>query len=217
MEKTIDTSATYDAINANYTAFYSSTGNPDLKKPSRELTELASQLNVNNPEVALKQFENFATSDIIDYLEFNHHYYLTKKLPEIQQSIMHVFGSEEVSSLLQTLALFFGKYQKDLIVHIKMEENVFFPMVKNLVSNSKKSLSGTEQWVSFLEFMGNHDPIEEELQKVNLIIKEATKGMDLPFAYNVFMNQIELFEFDLRRHAIIEDEVLLPRVEAMMK
>ncbi|WP_341225428.1 hemerythrin domain-containing protein [uncultured Arcticibacterium sp.] len=206
--------STYDAINENFSNFYNS--NLELSKPSRELTEVASQLDMNDFSAAVEKFKQFKTEDIIDYLVFNHHYYMTKKLPELQQSILHVFGHEDVSNLLKTLALFFGKYQKSLINHIKMEENVFFPMVKNLLSTSKEQMSKTEKWTAFVEFMGNHDPIEDELKKVNLIIKEAVKDTKVPFAYSVFMNQIDLFEFDLRRHALIEDEILLPRVEGML-
>lgn len=205
---------TYEAVNQNFNSFYNS--DLELNKPSRELTEIASQLDMNDLSGTVEKFEKFTTEDIIDYLVFNHHYYMTKKLPELQQSIEHVFGQEDVSNLLRTLALFFGKYQKSLISHIKMEENVFFPMVKSLLNTSKEQLSKTKKWTSFVEFMGNHDPIEDELKKVNLIIKEAVQGLKVPFAYSVFMNQIDLFEFDLRRHAIIEDEVLLPRVEALL-
>lgn len=205
---------TFEAVNQNFNSFYSS--DLELQKPSKELTIIASQIDMLDVAGVQEKFAQFATEDIIDYLIFNHHYYMTKKLPELQQSIVHVFGQEDVSNLLRTLALFFGKYQKDLISHIKMEENVFFPMVKSLLTNSKEQLSKTEKWTAFVEFIGNHDPIEDELQKVNLIIKEAVKDLKVPFSYSVFMNQIDLFELDLKRHGIIEDEVLLPRVEALM-
>ncbi|AWV97514.1 hemerythrin [Arcticibacterium luteifluviistationis] len=213
MIKRLDIS-TYEAINENFNNFYNS--NLELDKPSRKLTEVASQLDMNDLSGTVEKFKGFSTEEIIDYLVFNHHYYLTKKLPELQQSILHVFGHEDVSNLLKTLAMFFGKYQKSLISHIKMEENVFFPMAKDLASSSKEQMSKTKKWTSFIEFLGNHDPIEDELKKVNLIIKEAVKDIKVPFAYSVFMNQIDLFELDLKRHAIIEDEVLLPRVEAML-
>lgn len=215
MSKQIDFIST-EVLNENFNSFYGIESNDGISKPSRELITFASQMDMSDLTGFVEHFAKFETSDIIDYLVFNHHYYLTKKLPELQQSIMHIFANEEVSDLLRTLALFFGKYQKDLISHIKMEENVFFPMVKSLLRDSKESLSKTEKWTAFVEFIGNHDPIEDELQKVNLIIKEAVKDMKVPFDYSVFMNQIDLFEFDLKRHAIIEDEVLLPRVESMI-
>lgn len=183
---------------------------------TEHLRELSLAIDSMTDEERAIEFERFSLSELVDYLQANHDYYLNKKLPEIEQSISHVFGgSEEMPQLLKRLALFFDYYKNELIKHIKMEEEVFFPMVKQLEKGLK--LEESEKWTAFMEFLGNHDSVEDELQKVNLLIKETLKNISVPFAYRVFMNQIDLFEQDLRKHAIIEDEVLLPRVEKLIR
>lgn len=180
------------------------------------LKELAQAVDSMSQEEKEREFEKFSLCDLVDYLKSNHDYYLNKKLPEIEQSISHVFGGkEEMPKLLKRLALFFDYYKNELVKHIKMEEEVFFPMVEQLENGN--NLQDSEKWTPFMEFLGNHDSVEDELKKVNLLIKETLKNVSVPFAYRVFMNQVDLFEQDLRKHAIIEDEVLLPRVESLIK
>lgn len=212
----IDMPRVNEVVSSNFEAFYNTSNDEKLSKPSRALTLIASQISIDDISKAKKQFAEIRTLEIVDYLSFNHHYYLTKKLPEIQQSIMHVFKNEEVSDLLRTLAMFFAQYQKDLIAHIKMEEKVFFPLVRKLFGQNDFKKDKTEEWTAIMEFVGNHDPIEERLQLVGSLIRDAVSDQKIPFAYGVFMNQIELFELDLKRHAIIEDEILLPRVKEIL-
>jgi regulator of cell morphogenesis and NO signaling len=38
---------------------------------------------------------------------------------------------------------------------------------------------------------------------------------ETPLPYRVFLNQVELFEMELRKHAIIEDHVLVPMAREM--
>lgn len=188
----------------------------EVVSKAEHLKELTQAVDTMTSEEKAREFESFSLCDLVDYLKSNHDYYLNKKLPEIEQSILHVFGGqEEMPKLLKRLALFFDYYKNELVKHIKMEEEVFFPMVKKLEKG--KSQKESEKWTAFMEFLGNHDSVEDELKKVNLLIKETLKNVSVPFAYRVFMNQVDHFEQDLRKHAIIEDEVLLPRVEKLIK
>lgn len=65
---------------------------------------------------------------------------------------------------------------------------------------------------SIEKFIASHSPIEDELKEVSEIIKQYSDNKTTPLPYKVFLNQVELFELELRKHAIIEDHVLVPMV-----
>jgi regulator of cell morphogenesis and NO signaling len=65
---------------------------------------------------------------------------------------------------------------------------------------------------SIEKFVASHSPIEDELKEVSRIIKQYSEGEAVPLPYKIFLNQVELFEIELRKHAIIEDHVLVPMV-----
>ena len=47
-------------------------------------------------------------------------------------------------------------------------------------------------------------------REVSEIIKRYSAYEATPLPYRIFLNQVELFELELRKHAIIEDHVLVP-------
>lgn len=73
---------------------------------------------------------------------------------------------------------------------------------------------------SIASFDDNHDPIEDDLKSVSSIIHSYSANVETPLPYRVFLNQVELFEMELRKHAIIEDHVLVPmarEIESRLK
>jgi regulator of cell morphogenesis and NO signaling len=170
-----------------------------------------------------QKLQKFSIAQVLEYLQASHRYYLTKKLPEIEQSMQHVFNKySESHQLLTSLTVFFNDYKNKLIAHIKMEEKEFFPYIKKLISANKGDIDQVE--VDFLlantsieDFNDEHDPIEDELKTVSNIIYQNSESKTAPMPYRVFLNQVELFELELRKHAIIEDFVLVPMAKELEK
>src|SRR5258708_13219240 len=75
-------------------------------------------------------FDAFPIDLIVDYIKRTHVYYLQKKLPEIEQSI--VFLSHPTTShnpILAALQSFFLRYCQDLTTHIQAEETKLLPYI----------------------------------------------------------------------------------------
>lgn len=190
---------------------------------NHELVELILDLYDDDEDFPYQKLRKFSITEIIDYLQATHRYYLTKKLPEIEQSLIHIFSKYGQShELLSHLALFFNEYKNHLIEHIKMEEKAFFPYIKKLMRAAEGKLSSEEieelKTIAATEaFNDNHDPVEDELKEVNEIINKYSKNENPPLPYRIFLNQVQIFELELRKHAIIEDHVLLPLVLELEK
>ncbi|MCP1382059.1 hemerythrin domain-containing protein [Runella salmonicolor] len=180
-----------------------------------ELVELIQDLYTNSEGFPFEKMYKFSLEEILTYLQATHRYYLMKKLPEIEQSLVDIFSKySESYQLLASLAYFFNNYKAKLIDHIRFEEKDLFPYIQLLIKASKgvqntlKLASNPD--FSICGFMEAHACIEDELEQVSTLIKRYSGNQALPLPYKIFLNQVELFEMELRKHAIIEDHVLVP-------
>lgn len=185
---------------------------------NHELIELILDLYNDDEDFPFEKMQKFSVEDILDYLQVTHQYYLSKKLPEIEQSLLHIFSKYGQSHhLLASLAIFFNDYKNKLVDHIRMEEKQLFPYIKKMIIASKikpvcaESLEIDPNF-SIEKFIASHSAIEDELKEVSQIIKQYSGNEAIPFPYKIFLNQVELFELELRKHAIIEDHILVPMV-----
>jgi regulator of cell morphogenesis and NO signaling len=190
---------------------------------NHELIELILDLYNDDEDFPFEKMQKFSVEDILDYLQVTHQYYLSKKLPEIEQSLLHIFSKYGQShQLLASLAIFFNDYKNKLVDHIRMEEKQLFPHIRKMIVASKiKSVCAEsleiDQDFSIEKFISSHSPIEDELKEVSQIIKKYSGNEAIPLPYKIFLNQVELFELELRKHAIIEDHVLVPMVIELEK
>lgn len=187
-----------------------------------ELMELILELyNHDEENFQYQQLHKFSVDQVLAYLQASHKFYLSKKLPEIEQTMSHIFNKYgSTHQLLTSLTAFFNEYKNRLVEHIRMEEKTFFPFIKNLIAASKGEMGAVDvktllESDSVDNFNDNHDPIEDDLKTVSSIIHSYSTDEETPLPYRVFLNQVELFEMELRKHAIIEDHVLVPMAKEL--
>ena len=173
-------------------------------------------------EPPVEGLQKFSMPQVMYYLQASHKLYLSKTLPEIEQSMAHIQKRHD-DTLLHALILFFNHYKIDFLEHIRMEERDLFPYLKKLheidpQSTSKEEIATLLSQSPMEKF--EHDAIEDELKRVSDIIHHYCGDEEVPLPFKVFLNQVEIFEMDLRKHAFIEDHVLMPmaqRKEAELK
>lgn len=189
---------------------------PDSILFDRELIETILEFYDKENELLFPDMRKFSPDQILAYLKASHRYYLNKLLPEIEQSVVHIFTRyRESHGLLSTLVLFFNDYKEKLVEHIKKEERDFFPYAQQLM-NAQNGLLTEKEIKLMLEndalsrFSAGHGSIEDELGEVNKLISSYSGEADMPFPYRIFLNQLQVFELELKKHALIEDYVFLP-------
>ncbi len=164
----------------------------------------------------------FPISLIIDYIYKSHQYYLEIKVPEIE-AIIHKLSMKAGNSRkndLKLLERFFSDYKKEIIKHIKDEEDEVLPNVTRL-DKAYKSDNINNEHVKIIRdypidaYAEKHNNVEEKLYDLkNILIKYLPPADDHDLIYALL---IELFrlERDLNDHARIEDKVLIPKVRIM--
>jgi regulator of cell morphogenesis and NO signaling len=172
----------------------------------------------DNFEFPYDKLNTFSIADLLNYLKQTHRFYLYKKLPEIEQTILQLFNNyKDTHKLLVLLCYYFVDFKKKLVDHIQYEEKTLFPYIQKLINLNQETNSAAEikavlNSFSAKMFLQTHSDIEDDLQIVRKTILEFTPSDNTPLPYRVFLSQLHHFEIDLCKHAMIEDNVLINKV-----
>lgn len=180
------------------------------------LIEILVEASDDHTEFPLEVLRDFSIPDLVAFLRLSHDYYLNRKLPAIEQSIYNLFREDaQADPLMRFLCAFFVDYSRVLKAHIRLEERQLFPYIDGLVSGSLNANLQAFSGFNTQVFLDSHTDVEVELNRVRQVISLSLKDKEIPMPFRVFIHQLEQFEADLWKHAMIEDEVLLPKVQEL--
>jgi len=165
-------------------------------------------------EEPVNEFMNFKNWDAVflcEYIVNTHHKFVLKNLPELvfyTQKIASVHGDHHPE--LIEVADLFVKINAELLQHLKNEEEVLFPAIKEVVNSGSANakaiiVSEIARMTDEHEFAGG--AMDE--------IKRITKGYKVPEdgcnTYRVAFKLLEQFEDDLHTHVHLENNILYPK------
>ena len=170
-----------------------------------------------------RDFDTFPVEIIVDYIQRTHIFYFQKKLPEIEQSILLLSDHyESHHPILAALQNFFHRYVQDLSEHIHAEEQLLLPYIKTLREAEKTPAQFSRFLIarrdySVGQFLNDHHDTEDELKDIRQTIRLYDPPRTNESLYRILLSQLQAFEQDLCVHAHIEEEVLIPKAQAMEK
>ncbi len=165
-------------------------------------------------EEPMNEFMNFKNWDPVflsDYIVNTHHKFVLKNLPDLvfyTQKIADVHGENHPE--LMEVADLFAKINDELLQHLKNEEDVLFPAIKEAVqTNSAKAKltikSEIERMTDEHEFAGG------AMDHINVITKAYQVPAEGCNTYRVAFDLLEKFEDDLHTHVHLENNILYPK------
>lgn len=165
-------------------------------------------------------FEEYSILDLIDYLEKSHQYYLLKRIPEIEQSLEKL-TQQESFTFNYVLLMFFKEYKKDIISHFKTEDEILFPFCKVLHNYIQKN--SQEDLIFILEnqkkafsIMRDHQQNKDGIDDLqNVLLKYSPNNKKLSY-FEIFLNQMSVFQHDLKIHAEIEENILVKKTTKLL-
>jgi len=170
-----------------------------------------------------EELEKHSLEIILDYIQRTHRFYLQKKLPEIEQSVEQLLANyDDQHPILPLLRNFYHNYKNDLTAHIRAEDQHLLPHIRVLLETEQEYFNPTVvaqkiKGYSLQQFIDTHEDTEGDLQAVRASIQQYQPIATNSTPYRILLSQLELFEQDLRVHALIEDQVLIPRALAIEK
>jgi regulator of cell morphogenesis and NO signaling len=168
-------------------------------------------------------FKNWPLDLLADYVEKTHHRYVEEKIPVIQaflDKLCKVHGNNhpelfEIKQLFDTSA-------QDLGSHLKKEELILFPFIKNMVKaqidkNSilESSFGTVENPVNMMKH--EHTVEGDRLRKIAELTDEYNPPADACNTYRITFAMLQDFENDLHKHIHLENNILFPKAIKLEK
>ncbi len=180
--------------------------NLDILVLSQELLNLADLPQDNN-----YNFKEWNLDFLCDYIVNTHHKTVFKLLPQLMiyiQKIVDVHGAHHPE--LTQIATLFSQLNDELLTHLKNEEEVLFPAIKNVITN--KSVQSKEIIKSEIARMSKeHEFAGEAMDRINKLSSNYLLPADACNTYMIAYKLLEQFEDDLHIHVHLENNILYPK------
>ena len=160
------------------------------------------------------RFNDWTASAICDFIVNNHHNYIRKKAPQIQElseKVYNVHGDshkelQEVNEVLNDLI-------EELNSHMIKEENEYFPAVKKYeVDNVYPEKDVLEEIL-----LDEHQDAGTALEKIRSLCNDYIAPQSACASFELLYSMLKEFEEDLHQHIHLENNILFPRMEKPLK
>lgn len=165
----------------------------------------------NQPIAPSQDFNNWNIAFLADYIVNTHHQYVVKTLPELvfyTQKIANVHGPHH-PELVEVAALF-AQVNSDLLQHLRKEEEVLFPAIKEALKgeapNAKETIASEISRMS-----GEHEFAGGAIDRISVLTNHYSIPDDACNTYIVTLKLLKQFEEDLHIHVHLENNILYPK------
>ncbi len=183
------------------------------KEKGTDVSQLIQQLDTlaATPVSSALNFKEWDLSFLSDYIVNTHHKFVLKNLPELvfyTQKIANVHGDHH-PELIEVASLF-TRINEELLQHLKNEEEILFPAIKEAEKNSSSQVK--ETIVSEITRMQDeHEFAGGAMDKINVLTNNYFIPEDACNTYRVSLKLLEQFEDDLHIHVHLENNILYPK------
>lgn len=168
-------------------------------------------------------FNSWPLDLLVVYIEKTHHRFVEQKTPVILQyldKLCSVHGSNH-PELFQINELFV-RCAGELAQHMKKEELILFPFIKEMMGATKSHGSVEPPHFGTVNnpitmMMEEHDAEGERFRKIAALTNNYTAPADACNTYRVTYAMLEEFEQDLHKHVHLESNILFPKAKALEK
>jgi regulator of cell morphogenesis and NO signaling len=169
-------------------------------------------------------FDEWNIDFLTEYIIKVHHQYLKDVLPQIREHLNHFVEDHKnkYPELEEVLKLFNSLY-KDIFPHLKQEEEILFPYIRQIAH----AYDSKESYASLLvrtlrkpveEVMKQeHESISKVLHDLRKLTDNYTAPENACVSHQVAFCMLRELDHDLLQHMFLENEILFPKAIAMEK
>jgi regulator of cell morphogenesis and NO signaling len=163
------------------------------------------------PGTIIHDFNEWQPGFLCDYIVNVHHGYVRKSLPDL------VFYTQKIAKAhaehhpeLLEVADLFTQVNSELLQHMKKEETLLFPAVKELFSSgSEKAKQTINAEITLL--LGEHEFAGGAIDRISAITDGYKLPEDACSSYRIAFDLLEKFGDDLHTHVHLENNILFPK------
>lgn len=185
-----------------------------------ELHKVTRSISIS-PETA---YNNWSVDFLIDYLINVHHHYMVQTLPEIA-GLLDNFTKEHRNKYPVFIELneLFGQLIENSLPHLKQEEEVIFPYLRQIAHAYQDGDTGSfarlfvktlrKPLASLIE--QDHKILSGSILRFRQLTNNYTPAPGACTSHKVLLGKLRELDNDMVQHFHLENEILLPRVIAM--
>jgi regulator of cell morphogenesis and NO signaling len=202
-------------------------------KPIREACQTAG-VTFEELSLSLEQAENWAQegvagkdwqaeslASLITHIHDRHHVFTRDEMARIEPllaKVASVYGDRR-PELAQILVLF-EELSRELLLHMRKEENVLFPYVTAMEDAVRAGLSVPTSMFGTVRnpvhmMMVEHDGAGDLLRRIRQLSDDFTPPAEACVSYRTLYGALEGLEKDLHQHIHLENNILFPRAVEM--
>jgi len=166
---------------------------------------------------------NTASLDaLMQYIVVRHHAYLRKELPLMERFLARAreTGGRADANTVAPLEKVFRFFKRELENHLRREEEVLFPLIRQLETALKSGaklprfpFGPLANPIGIME--EDHDAERRQMQKMLVLTGNYTGPAETANAFRSLFERLQIMESDLRLHVHLEDHVLFPRASVL--
>jgi len=194
--------------------------NKDLDTDSivKELQSVVMQTASN----AAIDFDSWDVDFLSDYILNVHHRYLNKALPEIkEQATKFLDGHRKKFPDLEEIEVINKKFLKEIPPHMKQEEEIFFPYIKQIFYAHTNRESYARLLIRTLRkpleevMLKEHETTGTNLHRLRTITNNYTPPENACLSHRVTFSKLKELDNDLVQHIHLDSNILFPKAIAM--
>jgi len=170
----------------------------------------------NQTPAGTKDWRAESLASLITHIHDKHHVFTREELDRIEPLLAKVFSvyGERRPELLQIQALF-ADLKRELLLHMKKEENILFPYIIQMEEAVTAGLSVPAPMFGTVGnpvrmMMVEHDGAGEVLRRIRQLSSDFTPPADACVSYRTLYGALEGLEHDLHQHIHLENNILFP-------
>jgi len=183
-----------------------------------ELQNIVSQSSSN----AAIDFDSWDIDFLTDYVLNVHHRYLKKALPEVNEQIKKFLdGHLKKYPELAILEVVISRFMKEIPPHMKMEEEIFFPYIKQIYHAHKHRESYARLLIRTLRkpleevMLKEHETTGYSLHHLRTTTNNYTPPVNACITHKVTFAKLNELDKDLVQHIHLESNILFPKAIKM--
>jgi len=161
-------------------------------------------------------FDSWGLGFLSDYIFNVHHQYIRENGPILEQlaeKVAHRHGGQHPE--LNDLVGVVQNLMAELYSHIQKEEQILFPLIKQLEQQGAKPQMGVDGPIARME--AEHEDAGNELRTLRKLTSDYTLPIGACNSYTYLFQKLEEFESDLFQHIHLENNILFPKAIEMEK
>ena len=169
-------------------------------------------------------FQDWSVPFLIDYILFIHHEYEKRALPALHADVQEFTkGHQKKFSYLPALENELAAFHEDLFAHLRQEEEIIFPYIRQLDDAFRKKEPYARLLVRTLAKplarigLAENKMTERALRIFRELTNSYRPAGETCITQFVILSRLKELEEDLLQHLFLENDILFPKAIAMEK